>query len=223
MKIRLIIVFLISSLSLAFAQTDTTSDEGEFSILRSKTGVKIIFNSPGSNLVFDLKCSKFKQIESENMLFMADDMLIQLTPVPLKILFKKDSPRLNDSVALIYHMNYEMKNIRSSVPGSYEIKPEFLTSDLGRLIGFFSFDMPKVPNDTIADRVVSQMYATTKAGNKIFMLSCAVAKINDPKKVKSLFIESFGNLVEFPIMIDIEKIREEMMKEDENSKIPDQG
>jgi hypothetical protein len=154
---------------------------------------------------------------------MADSFLMQITPVPLSYILKKDIPSISDSNAIIYHMGYEMKSIRMSITGNYEIKPEITATASGKPIGFWEFEVPPSQSDSVSVQVVGQMYGTIRAGNKVIMLSSALIKSNNPDMAKKLIIESLGSLVQSPIMIDTEKIREEMMKEQESKSAPDEN
>jgi hypothetical protein len=116
-----------------------------------------------------------------------------------------------------------MKSIRMSITGNYEIKPEITATASGKPIGFWEFEVPPSQSDSVSVQVVGQMYGTIRAGNKVIMLSSALIKSNNPDMAKKLIIESLGSLVQSPIMIDTEKIREEMMKEQESKSAPDEN
>lgn len=210
-----LLFFLLLSNSL-YSKTDSLSGEGAFSVLALEDGVKIIYNSDGSSFQFDVKCSSFKPIEAENMLFLVDSLIFQITPVPLKEILGRESDNMNDSLALIYHFAYEVRNIRNYISGYYKINNEFITGDNSRLINIWSFKMPNVNEDSTdkkSKRIVMQMYATTRAGDKIVVLSSALVKENNPELVKKLFVGTFNTLKVSDKKIDVEKIRKKLQKE----------
>jgi hypothetical protein len=215
MKYLLILLLFVLSIPLQ-AQVDSTADEGEFSIIAKDDGLRFIYNSNGANFQFDLICDEFKPIEAENMLFMADDMLLQITPVPLHAIFGKKIHGLSDSLALIYHFAYEVREIRNTLSGNYKIEPEFLLTDSKRLIYFWSFDMPNSESnetDSLTQKIVMQMYATTRVGNRILMFSSALIGKNKPEKVKEMFERLMNSIVLSKEPIDPEKVRKDLIKQ----------
>jgi hypothetical protein len=222
-KLLFVLIFLFSQLVLQ-AQIDTSADDGEFSIIATDEGLRFIYNCDDTNFMFDLICDEFKPIEAENMLFMADDMLLQITPVPLRAIFGKMVHSLSDSLALIYHFAYEAREIRNTLSGHYQMKPEFIVSESGRLIYFWSFKMPGADGkdtDSLTHKIVIQMYATTRVGNRILMLSSALISKTEPGKVKEMFIGLLNSISTSKKRINPEKVRKELIeraktKESEN-------
>ena len=209
----LLVLFLTNSI---YAQSESLAGDGTFSVLALDDGVKIIYNnSQETSFQFDVKCNSFTPIEAENMLFLVDSMLFQITPVPLKAILGRDPGNMNDSLALIYHFAFEVRNIRNNISGYYTINNELITTDSGRLINFWSFRMPNVTedtNDTKNKKIVMQMYATTRAGKMVLEFSSALIKENDPEKVKNLFVDTFKTLKISDKKIDVEAIRKELLK-----------
>lgn len=208
------IVFMILTvllLSNNIKAQDTDGGEGEFSMLVIQKGVKIIFNSEGSNFHFDLECNSFNQVESENLIFMTDSILIQIMPVPLSIFFGQNVATINDSIALIYHMAQEMRNVRETMSGDFIIK-EQLGNLSNRVYAFWEFDYPQPKNSDDPERVVMQMFATTRAGNRVLMLASAVTAINNPEKVRRKLINAVTSLHISETAIDPEEIRKELVE-----------
>jgi len=209
-----IIVFLIVAVFLVSYSNraqNNESGEGEFSMLVIQKGVKIIFNSEGSNFHFDLECNSFNQVESDNLIFMTDSILIQILPVPLSILFGHNVSTINDSVALIYHMAQEMRNIRETLSGNYIIEEQLGYSN-NRVYAFWEFDFPQQQkNSDDPERVVMQMFATTRAGNRVLMLASAVTAINNPDKVRRKLINAVTSLQTADSEIDPEEIRKTLV------------
>lgn len=210
---RLIIFLIVAVFLLPYSHKaqENEAGEGEFSMLVIKKGVKIIFNSKGSNFHFDLECNSFNQVESENMIFMADSILIQIMPVPLSIFFGQNVSAVNDSIALIYQMAQEMRNIRETLSGDYIIK-EHLGNLNNRVYAFWEFDYPQQGISDDPERVVMQMFATTRAGNKVLMLASAVTAINNPEKVRQKLINAVTSMQTAEFTIDPEEIRKTLVE-----------
>lgn len=211
--------FVILSMP-AFSQTDSLKG-GEFSVMAMDNGVKIIYNSSGTSFQFDVHCDNFKPIEAENMLFMVDDMLFQITPVPLQAIFSREVKGINDSLALIYHFAYEARNIRNSISGNYKINNEMITTDSTGLINFWSFKMPHREmnkDDSLTKDITMQMYATTRIGDKVLMLSSALIEENSPEKVKHLFLDSFSSLQYSNKKYDLDKIKKKLLEKAKQKK-----
>ncbi len=214
-KLILLIVFFSLTYALS-ADSDSSSVGGAFSIIAKDDGLRFIFNAEDGHFQFDLKCNEFKPIEAANMIFMADDFLLQITPVPLNEVIGKNHHKYNDSLALLYHFAYQARAIRSSISGKYKILPEFAGGDSSQLLYLWQFDMPKKDydeTDTLSHRVVKQMYATGRFGNYILMLSSALIDENNPQKVKRTFIETLNSVRVSPTPIDPEIVRKTLIEE----------
>ncbi|GEM_PF-3059078 len=221
MKKLFIIIIFLSFAGTLYSQTDTSSDDGVFSIIAKEDGLRFVYNSSGSHFQFDLKCDEFKPIEAENLLFMVDGVLLQITPVPAKELFGKMASNMNDSLALIYHFAYEARTIRNSLSGDYKIEPEFILSPSGRLLYYWSFRMPDTHNaitDSLTNKIVLQMYATTYVGNRILMLSSALISKNKPDEVKKKFIDLFDSIKMSKGKIDPERVSKELVEQAKKAK-----
>jgi len=214
MNFKNIIIFLFCTLSFSKAQLDSANNDGEFSIIRIKDGVKIIYNSDNSNFHFDILCENFRQIEASNMMFMADNVLLQITPVPLEFILGSNVDNLSDSLKLLYHFAFEVRNIRSNLSGDFKIYDEFIKQQ-GHLMYYWHFDMPKQKETEGMETVIGQHFATTMALGRILMLSGIEIERNEPGEVKTKLIESLQTLIVSIDKLDPEKIREQLSKEEE--------
>jgi len=204
-----------------YPQNDSSAVGGAFSIIAKKDGLRFSFNGNDEHFQFDLKCDEFKPIEASNMIFMVDDFLFQITPVPLEEIIGKNHKKYNDSLALLYHFAYEARTIRNSIIGKYKIIPEFITSEKGKLLYLWYFDMPKPAfdeTDSLSHNVVKQMYATGRFGNYILMLSSALIAENNPENVRKTFIETLSSVRVSDAPIDPEAVRQELIEEAKENK-----
>ncbi len=189
------------------------SNDGEFDFIKSTNGVRILYNVTGSNFYFDITCEYFKEIDANDMVFVFDDLLIQITPVPISAFSKNSKLAINDSMALVLHQISEMKNIRAQFKGKFNIDYLMWTDTTGRLCNSWKFDVPGASNDTTSEKIVSQMFASTRIGDRVLMLSCALTKKSDKdlvlKKVKGAFLSIYQQKQK----IDPEELRKKMTGE----------
>lgn len=208
-KIILIFFLLITAINL-FAQE---SDDGEFNFIKSKDGVRILYNVTGCHFYFDIPCEFFNEIDNNDMLFVFDDVMIQITPVPISAFSKSPANTINDSMALVLHQIYEMKNIRAQFKGKFNIDYSMWTDTNNRLCNSWEFNVPGVESDTSSQKIVHQKFASTRIGDRILLLSCALTKQTNTDGVLQKIASAFLSIYQQNEKIDPEELRKKMMTE----------
>jgi hypothetical protein len=205
----LLFLILLSCLDLISQE----SDDGEFNFIKSKSGVRVLYNVTGSNFYFDMTCDYFKEIDLNDMLFVFDDMMIQITPVPISAYTKTASNSMNDSMALVLHQISEMKNIRAQIKGKFNIDYLMWTDTNSRLCNSWEFAVPGIEKDTSSEKITRQIFATTRIGDRVLMLSCALTKQTDRDSVLKKVKGAFLTIYQQQDKIDPEELRKKMTGE----------
>ena len=218
-------LFAVFLFSLVLNAGETT--EGESSIIRTQDGVMIIYNSgeisdsikhsnfveynPVTSFRFEIKCKNFTEVERDNLMFLADNIVFQFIPVPISSFSKDDfSKNKNDSLILLYHQFNELKFTRESIPGDYEINDEIFTTSNGKVCMMWEFEMPRTNKDTAENSVYRQMYVTSRIKEKVLMLSSAIQRKNDPKEVKQFLKQTISTIRTTDGIYNLEAIRDSL-------------
>lgn len=192
------------ALSLFSFTSDKSDNTGEISALKSKDGVVILYNSVpsdstkpdnGTSFMFNVRCKEFRDIESENMMFLADQIIFQFIPVPISAVSKhQQGTELNDTLLLLLHQYNELRYIREKIPGDYEINDKLFMSASGRLCLQWEFDKPLTEKDTAENVIIKEYYLTTKLNDKIIFFSSAIQRKNNQDSVKLLILHAVNTI-----------------------------
>ena len=196
--------------SQAFSQDSTNAPDGEFNFIRSKVGVRILYNVDGSHFYFDVPCKDFKEIDVDELIFYFDDVLIQITPVPIKSLTTQKPETMSDTMALVLHQISEMKSIRAQIKGKFDIDYLMWVDENKRTLNSWEFEMPGIANDTSSVKIRRQYFATTRIGDRILMLSSAMTKSSDRDAVVKKVKDALLSIYTQGDKIDPEELRKQM-------------
>lgn len=201
---------LILFLFLMITSVHAQKFDGEFSMLRSDKGVVIVYNCGINSFTLDIECKDIKEIDSQDMIFLVDDKVIQLTPVPLIVFCKDTSKQMSDNEVLQQQQDFEVNFAKKLNGESIKMNSKKFTLPDGRLCNSWNYRMPRKKEDTSSQIVRKQFFLSTKLNEIILMLSSVATLKDNDKKIQDFLKKAMQGLMPSNINIDLEAYREKL-------------
>ena len=110
MKFFAVTVVIIATLS----TVSRAQNENIRGILRTATGLLVVWNEPGNNFTLDVKGSNFENIPTKDVAFLLDGKFLQVVSASTKDVLadSKRQQKLDDNEILIAHQTWETKYLK---------------------------------------------------------------------------------------------------------------
>jgi len=140
LAITLVIIATLSTVSRA-------QNENIRGILRTPTGLLVVWNEPGNNFTLDVKGSNFENIPNQDVAFLLDGKFLQVVSASTKDVLadSKRQQKLDDNEILIAHQTWETKYLKDDAGATPKISSEFIKLSNGKTALLWSYRMSEKP------------------------------------------------------------------------------
>ncbi len=207
--IRVIFSFVVFLLCVLPLKPQTLNYEGEFSMLKSNNGVLLIYNAAKNSFMLEIHCKDIKEIDAQDMIFLVDGKVLQITPVPITVFYPDEKP-ISEIQILEKHVNFEV-DYAKSVNGE-KVQANIKKFDLNKERMCFAWDyrMPKKLDDTATQSVRKQFFLNTKLEDIVLMLSSVATLKDNDKKIQEFLKKTMSSLKTSETNFNIEELRESL-------------
>lgn len=207
MRIKLVVLSLLFSL-ICPAQNENRVESFKATVLKTKTGVMIVYNGSEHALTIEIVSENIKHSEHPDVL-MVENRVFQHVVLPSQNRINYDSLSIDRKKAnLTSYVNYELNYIKQ-VLKSEILNVKFKWIELnGKLCLFWLYDMP-LSNTSIE----KQVYLTTIYFDNILTLNTAVTRDNnslDP--YLNLLTNAASSVKTFNAPIDLNTLKKDLNK-----------
>ncbi len=204
---KLFYSLILTILWLTFAFSKVNYEEEGLSVVKTKEGFLFIFNQKDESFLLEIKGKKFLDVESEELIFSIDGQIIQFTIVPVGVFLSA----VDSADTLLQHFRFEMHHIKSILGTSFKnIKPQRITLEEGKNCLLWEFDVPEAREDSSNEKVVKQIFATTKSSANVIMLSSPLTRNDEVSNSKNRLVQAFASFVFKQGLFDIQSIRDSL-------------
>lgn len=204
--LKLLLIFFIGNFVSMNAQE---KQDGVFSMLRSKDGVILIYNSGKNTFSIDIQCKDIKEIDSQEMIFLIDGKVLQFTPLPI-VAFYPGTKVITDLEILEKHLNYEAEYSKYINGMNIRINQKKIKLKNGTTSFQWNYRMPKDPKDTASNTVRKQFFVNYKLDDAVLLLSSVATLKDNDKKIQSFLIKMLNNITVYPQEIDVEALSQKL-------------
>ena len=190
MKLFAFTLVIIASLATA----SRAQNENIRGILRTSTGVLVVWNEPGNNFTLDVKGSNFENIPTKDVAFLLDGKFLQVvTASTIDILAdSKRQQKLDDNEILIAHQTWETKYVKDDAGATPKISSEFLKLSNGKTALLWSYRMSEKPG---AERPV---FLTVVKDDHVLELNGKITPTVTQTMARSFLLETIQTLKTTP-------------------------
>ncbi|MEQ1924057.1 MAG: hypothetical protein ABL952_16255 [Pyrinomonadaceae bacterium] len=189
MKFRKLFLILI----VCFSITELSAqDERVRAVLKTGSGVLVVWNEPEANFTLEVKGRDFQKIENKNMAFLIDGKFLQVVSAFTKEFLTEvqQKEKLDESKILASHLSWETAYLSSELNEKLMIESEQITLQGGKIGVLWGFPVPK----TTDGMVKKQVFLTVAKGASVLVLNGAVTSATDEKAVRAFLIETAKTL-----------------------------
>ncbi|PYT01030.1 MAG: hypothetical protein DMF63_05035 [Acidobacteria bacterium] len=139
MKFFAVTLVIIAALSTVLS----AQNENIRGIVRTASGVLVVWNEPGNNFTLDVKGSDFESIPNTQVAFLLDGKFLQVvTAATSDVLAESQAQKkLDDNDLLIAHQTWETKYVKNDAGSKPKISSEFIKLSNGKTALLWSYRM----------------------------------------------------------------------------------
>jgi hypothetical protein len=185
--LSLVIIATLSTVSRA-------QNENIRGILRTSTGVLVVWNEPGNNFTLDVKGSNFENIPNQDVAFLLDGKFLQVVSASTKDVLadSKRQQKLDDNEILIAHQTWETKYLKDDAGAAPKISSEFIKLLNGKTALLWSYRMSEKPG---AERPV---FLTVVKDDHVLELNGKITATVTQTAARNFLIETIQTLKTSP-------------------------
>jgi len=190
MKFLIVTLFIIAALSTA----TRAQNENIRGILRTSTGILVVWNEPGNNFTLEAKGTNFENITNSNVAFHLDGKFLQLVTVSTTDVLadSKRQQKLDDNELLIAHQTWETKYLKDDAGAAPKISSEFIKLSNGKTALLWSYRMSEKPG---AERPV---FLTVVKDDHVLELNGKITATVTQTAARNFLIETIQTLKTSP-------------------------
>lgn len=209
-KIFLLVIIVLSFITSANAQLQKY--EGEFSMIRTKEGIMVIYNADENSFTVDISCKEIKEIDSQDMIFLVDNKVLQFTTIPTDM-FNPENKPMTELDMLVNQMEFEQNYVKSMYGDQINFREKKFTLKNGRVCYAWDYRMPRKMEDTTSNTVRKQFSINTNVNKMVVMISSVATLKDNDKKIQDFLKKVVSGLKPSSAKIDVEKLRESLKAE----------
>ena len=159
-----------------------------------------VYNYPHNYFYLKLKGKDIRKTENENI-FLIDNQMVQVKALNEHKFIKNENPAISFIDFITTYVNWEKDYVEQTFSFNTNSKLEFLRSNKGRDIAFWTYNMPlgqpKVKTDkTVTTPVQKQLFVLTRVKNYMVGINCPLTETDNFDTIKSYLLANIDGIVE---------------------------
>ena len=190
MNFLAVTIVIIASLS----TVSRGQNENIRGILRTTTGVLVVWNEPGNNFTLEARGTNIENIPNQNVAFLLDRQFLQVVTASVNDILadSKRQQKLDDNEILIAHQAWETKYLKDDTGVKPKISSEFVKLSNGKTALLWSYRMSEKPD---AERPV---FLTVVKGDHVLELNGKITPTVTQAAARSFLLDTIQTLKTSP-------------------------